>query len=365
MIDKDIIKVLDQKECIKRVTGRVLSVSDNNAVALVLLRESNAQINLLNKTGEYLSVGDGVWIHYWKEISDGYVAIKDGLSVDYNFSSAVQHDPPIDIETHIKNSYLLIEEPNEHLITYTYEVDDDYDTIDFTNVSLGSISKGAYIPAIDERLYIADNDLPDDWYHFYSTICPAYDGTSIHFSWIPRFYLNREIEYGAIAEDTQSDLYVYNSITIPVYTEVWDSTLGRFRYVMETRTIQLEQGIETVDEYTYYCIQVTMSQSMLQPKHILGTLARDIIDYPDISKYGFVLFLEQRGGNDGLFAKSELNPLIYAGSVIGVYQNDSGNWCIRKTYSFGGIDIPAAITNNRVNIHEGEIIQTTERSEVI
>jgi hypothetical protein len=173
------------------------------------------------------------------------------------------------------------------------------------------------------------------------------------------------VRYGAIAEDTQGDLYVYNRVTIPVYTEVWDSTLGRFRYVMETRTIQLEQGIETLGEHTYYCIQVTISQSMLQPKRILGTIARSIVSYPDISKYGFILFLERNAMGYALYARSELKPLIYNCRVQGTYQNDNSNWCISLTYDFGGIKIPAAITNNRVNIHEGEVIQTKERSEVI
>jgi len=367
MIDNEIIKVLDQQEYIRRTTGRVVSVSDNNAVVLVKLRDSDTQINLLNKTGEYLSVGDGVWIHYWKEISDGYVAIKNGLSVDYNFSSAVQHDPPIDIETHIKNSYLLNEEQSEYITSYTYDVADDYDTIDFTNVSLGSISKGAYIPAIDEHGTWSQDD-----YYFYSANCPAYNGVNLHFNWIPRFYNNQEVQYGAIAEDTQNDLYVYNHIQIPVYTAVWDSTLERNRYVMETRTIQLEQSIETDDNITYYCIQMTISQSMLKPKTVIGTLARSPISYPDISKYGFILFLimgYNGGGGDTtpLFARSELEPLIYDCVAYSVYQNDNGNWCLKGRLNSVGasVEIPAAITNNRVNIHEGEVTQTKERSEVI
>ena len=362
MIDNKIIKVLDQQEYIRRTTGRVVSVSDNNAVVLVKLRDSDTQINLLNKTGEYLSVGDGVWIHYWKEISDGYVAIKDGLSVDYNFSSAVQHDPPIDIETHIKNSYLLNEEQSEYITSYTYDVDDDYETIDFTNVSLGSISKGAYIPAIDEH-----EAWPQYCYYFYSSDCPAYNGVTLHFNWIPRFYNNREVGYGAIAEDTQNDLYVYNHIQIPVYTEVWDSTLERNRYIMETRTIQLEQGIETRDGVTLYCIQMTISQSMLRPKQVIGTLASSVSSYPDISKYGFILFLYEGGDYTGLYARSELEPLIYGCMAHGVYQNDNGNWCLKGGSNSVGafVEIPAAITNNRVNIHEGEVTQTKERSEVI
>lgn len=37
-------------------------------------------LTILNKTGEPLKVGDAVWVHYWKTISDGYAAIKIGES---------------------------------------------------------------------------------------------------------------------------------------------------------------------------------------------------------------------------------------------------------------------------------------------
>lgn len=42
--------------------------------------EGAKSIVLLNKTGEYLSIGDAVWVYYWNTITDGYVAIKIGLS---------------------------------------------------------------------------------------------------------------------------------------------------------------------------------------------------------------------------------------------------------------------------------------------
>ena len=35
---------------------------------------------LLNKTGETLKVGDGVWIHYWHDLANGYIAERIGLT---------------------------------------------------------------------------------------------------------------------------------------------------------------------------------------------------------------------------------------------------------------------------------------------
>ena len=47
--------------------------------------ENTKSIILLNKTGEVLSVGDAVWVYYWNTITDGYVAIKIGLSTQSDY----------------------------------------------------------------------------------------------------------------------------------------------------------------------------------------------------------------------------------------------------------------------------------------
>ena len=38
-------------------------------------------LTLTNKSHDTLEVGDYVWVHYWNMVSDGYIAIKVGLSV--------------------------------------------------------------------------------------------------------------------------------------------------------------------------------------------------------------------------------------------------------------------------------------------
>lgn len=35
---------------------------------------------LMNKTGEILEVGDAVWVYYWHDLADGYIAMRCGLS---------------------------------------------------------------------------------------------------------------------------------------------------------------------------------------------------------------------------------------------------------------------------------------------
>lgn len=43
--------------------------------------DTSKDITLLNWTKEELQVGDHVWVHYWNAVTDGYIAIKVGLSV--------------------------------------------------------------------------------------------------------------------------------------------------------------------------------------------------------------------------------------------------------------------------------------------
>ena len=70
---------------LKRAYGKIKSIMSNNAKVLVEIlsteeEEKNRELWFLNKTGEILAVDDLVWIYYWNTITDGYVAVKQGLS---------------------------------------------------------------------------------------------------------------------------------------------------------------------------------------------------------------------------------------------------------------------------------------------
>ena len=99
---------LKKQPCIKRIYGVVTEVIKKNLDSgrisslgkckVRLIRDYNTiqevereienqsidtskDITLLNWTKEELRVGDHVWIHYWNTVTDGYIAIKVGLSV--------------------------------------------------------------------------------------------------------------------------------------------------------------------------------------------------------------------------------------------------------------------------------------------
>lgn len=46
--------------------------------ARAIVEVDNRELNLLNKTGEVLEMGNGVWIYYWHDIASGYIAVRIG-----------------------------------------------------------------------------------------------------------------------------------------------------------------------------------------------------------------------------------------------------------------------------------------------
>ena len=62
---------------LKRVTGKIISV-ESKSRATVRITGTETELSLINKTGEKLSVGDNVHVHYWGNITSGYIAIRNG-----------------------------------------------------------------------------------------------------------------------------------------------------------------------------------------------------------------------------------------------------------------------------------------------
>lgn len=60
---------------------------------------------LINKTHDELKIGDHVWVHYWRTISDGYIAIKIGLS---SFEIPDEHLPYYRFVDQVDDVYVII-----------------------------------------------------------------------------------------------------------------------------------------------------------------------------------------------------------------------------------------------------------------
>ena len=77
--DSIIDKRYERYERLKRASGKIVEVLPrpiNKCKVLVL----NTVVTLLNKTGELLEENDSVWVYYWDNIANGYIAIKNGLT---------------------------------------------------------------------------------------------------------------------------------------------------------------------------------------------------------------------------------------------------------------------------------------------
>lgn len=84
LIRNIIIQILSKTLFLKQIRGKVVAVSDDNSSAEVLLSIDNQIVYVLNKTNEYLSIGDNVLIYYWTKISSGHIRIKLGKSNNSN-----------------------------------------------------------------------------------------------------------------------------------------------------------------------------------------------------------------------------------------------------------------------------------------
>ena len=76
VIEDKISTALSKLKLIKRVYGTVVSYVDGTGYAIININGMN--FRLINKSGEKLTVGDTVQVHYWKSLADGYVAIRQG-----------------------------------------------------------------------------------------------------------------------------------------------------------------------------------------------------------------------------------------------------------------------------------------------
>lgn len=102
-------------------------------------------LTLLNKSKDKLEVGDCVWVHYWNTISDGYVAIKIGLS-KFKTSSAIVIVRPLHSKTKVGDSYSFYKKTITHNKTYTYSTNSGIEQGNFVIPQIQNIRSGGVSP---------------------------------------------------------------------------------------------------------------------------------------------------------------------------------------------------------------------------
>lgn len=83
--------------------------------------EQDKKLVLLNKSHDVLAEGDHVWIHYWNTISDGYIAIKTGLS-DFGVNDDEPIQRPMHSETSVGAAYSFDKGDEINSDYYSYNV---------------------------------------------------------------------------------------------------------------------------------------------------------------------------------------------------------------------------------------------------
>lgn len=122
-----IIQRLKSKPKIKRIMGVIKKVIENTndtkyQVSIFDKDDNKQNVILLNKTKDMLQKDDVVWVYYWKTVTDGYIAIKIGLS-SFGSKCGSVIVRPLHCEAAIIDSYKFNKKSNLISNTYTYSLE--------------------------------------------------------------------------------------------------------------------------------------------------------------------------------------------------------------------------------------------------
>lgn len=115
---------LEKTNMIKHIPAIVTEVPADKKNGVAKVFTLGRTLTLLNKSGELLKVGDGVVIHYWDNIANGYIALRCGLPVfkiDSSGGETYTGELPLHEETEIDNAYVLHEGNKETFYGYSYD----------------------------------------------------------------------------------------------------------------------------------------------------------------------------------------------------------------------------------------------------
>lgn len=300
-------QALENQSKIKKISAEVVDVnSSNTRITVKLLDKSNSTITLYNKSGEILSVGESVWIHYWKSVTDGYVALRCGVP-SYSSGIIVDGVPytgelPIRQITKIGTANVLTEGTTEYQTNYTYQVTDQSGSGALINADVGEIF----------------SEWSSEFNHnSYMTSCTMFYGSILHFAWVPR-----RVGTGTSAS-AEAGFHVYDDITVP---EIVNNEIVRRRYYI--KAVQ-QQNSNT------YSVYIAMAENGTE----LSTwLLGNGVLYEDISKYKFIFVVGSTQTDEGDTGHIiEYNPYVHT-LVIGTtiyqayYNENTGLWGVLQHY---------------------------------
>lgn len=229
LIDKRIEQKLGAKQNLKREPAKVVSVSSGYKRAAVKLL-NGVTIELLNKTGEKLYVGESVWIEYRTNPSSGYIAMRNG-----------EADPLGGGEFVVNNAAVLTEGQAARYLSEQEVINVDVNNMN--KVVYGAprnniIVQGNLCVPNDSAFYVADDitseitlKIPDinliddsteetliDTYHYFSRMAFTYQSNTSTYpynrQWIFNSYYSKNSDKAVTANQGSAPAY---RESIPVY----------------------------------------------------------------------------------------------------------------------------------------------------
>ena len=154
-----IYRRLRGKTRLKRISAVVVEAVENSNNTKFKVTYANSKndeicIQLINKSKDSLSEGDHVWIYYWNSVTDGYIALKNGLSSFGTDSGGGETIiPPIETETNVINSYKFSKSNVINSNSYSYSISEQTTQSERVSFSLSGtfvLDRFVYSPAIWE-----------------------------------------------------------------------------------------------------------------------------------------------------------------------------------------------------------------------
>ena len=135
---------LEKTSRIKHIPAIVVEVPPEKKNGVAKVSVMGRTLTLLNKSGELLKQGEGVIIHYWDNIANGYIALRCGLPVfkiDSSGGETYAGELPLHEETEIDNAYILHERNKETFYGYSYNTNgSQVSSTSFTTTDYNAIS---------------------------------------------------------------------------------------------------------------------------------------------------------------------------------------------------------------------------------
>lgn len=154
-----IYRHLRGKTRLKRISAVVVEAVENSNNTKFKVTYANSKndeicIQLINKSKDSLSEGDHVWIYYWNSVTDGYIALKNGLSSFGTDSGGGETIiPPIETETNVINSYKFSKSNVTNSNSYSYLISEQITQSERVSFSLSGtfvLDRFVYSPEIWE-----------------------------------------------------------------------------------------------------------------------------------------------------------------------------------------------------------------------